>query len=112
MGGELVERTASGTTQNAQNEEGKVMNKWSPYMASMYRSDRPPPLGTLDVQKVEDMAREKLKDYKGARSLQVGIAYMHVLSFPILQMRFGMSMGAPGLALHTVPIVLLSTNIG
>ncbi|KIY52021.1 oxidoreductase [Fistulina hepatica ATCC 64428] len=40
---------------------------WSSYMESIYRSGKPPkPLGTVDFKEIEEMARQKLKDYPGA----------------------------------------------
>ena len=40
-------------------------NKWTSFMTMMYMTPRPPALGTVDVQKIEDMAKEKLKDRPG-----------------------------------------------
>ena len=39
---------------------------WSDYMSECYHSRRPPAIGTVDVNKVEQAAREKLKDRQGA----------------------------------------------
>ena len=39
---------------------------WSDYMSECYHSRRPPAIGTVDVKKVEQAAREKLKDRQGA----------------------------------------------
>ncbi|KAH8835931.1 oxidoreductase [Flagelloscypha sp. PMI_526] len=40
---------------------------WSGYMAELYASRRPPqPLGTVSPEKIEAMAKEKLKDYGGS----------------------------------------------
>jgi hypothetical protein len=38
----------------------QARNKWSAYMFEMYKSRKPPVLGTVDVQKIEDLAREKM----------------------------------------------------
>ena len=46
------------TNKAAENEETR--NKWSAYMFELYKSRRPPVLGTVDVQKIEDLAREKM----------------------------------------------------
>ena len=40
------------------NEEKK--NRWTEYMFDLYRSRKPPVLGTVDVQTIEDLAREKM----------------------------------------------------
>lgn len=40
--------------------------KWSSYMSELYASRKPPILGTVDVKKVEEKAREKMKDSLGA----------------------------------------------
>ena len=44
---------------------------WSDYMSEGYHSRRPPAIGTVDVKKVEDAAREKLKDRQGAFRFQL-----------------------------------------
>lgn len=38
---------------------------WSSYMLSIYRSKKPPPLGTVNMEEIEQQAREKLKDRRG-----------------------------------------------
>lgn len=55
-----VQHTSIGT--HSDSVDDKNFNKWSGYMVMMYMIPRPPPLGSVDVQKVENMAREKLKD--------------------------------------------------
>ncbi|PPQ84734.1 hypothetical protein CVT26_014744, partial [Gymnopilus dilepis] len=42
-------------------------NPWSSYMLEIYKSRKgPEPLGTVDFDEIEAMAKEKLKDYGGA----------------------------------------------
>ncbi|KIY52489.1 oxidoreductase [Fistulina hepatica ATCC 64428] len=46
--------------------DGSKDAPWSSYMESIYRSGKPPkPLGTVDFKEIEEMARQKLKDYPG-----------------------------------------------
>lgn len=40
-------------------------NKWTSFMTMIYMTPRPPALGTVDIVKIENMAREKLKDRPG-----------------------------------------------
>lgn len=42
---------------------------WSKYMLDLYTSRRPPPLGTLYIQEIEELARHKLKDRTGLSTL-------------------------------------------
>ena len=42
------------------NTEGSKKNRWTEYMFDLYRSRKPPVLGTVDVQTIEDLAREKM----------------------------------------------------
>ena len=44
---------------------------WSDYMNECYHGRRPPAIGTVDVKKVEEAAREKLKDRQGASRFQL-----------------------------------------
>ena len=37
-------------------------NKWVAWLSEMYSSGKPPVLGTVDIQEIEDKAREVLKD--------------------------------------------------
>ena len=39
---------------------------WSDYMSECYHSRMPPKIGSVDVKKIEQAAREKLKDRQGA----------------------------------------------
>ncbi|KAI9066013.1 FMN-dependent alpha-hydroxy acid dehydrogenase [Trametes sanguinea] len=49
---------------NASNAPAPKM--WSKFMRDSYLSRAPPPTGTVDFQKIEDAAREKLKDRQDA----------------------------------------------
>lgn len=43
-------------------EESDSSNLWSTYMTECYVNRKPPPLTTFAVDKIEQLAREKLKD--------------------------------------------------
>ncbi len=45
---------------------GSAPGKWSAYMRDLFRTRQPPPLGSVDPDKIEAAAREKLKDSPGA----------------------------------------------
>ena len=42
--------------------------EWSGFLREVYVSRKPPVTGTVDVKKLEGLAREKLKDRQGASS--------------------------------------------
>lgn len=44
---------------------GSAPGKWSAYMRDLFRTRQPPPLGSVDPDKIEAAAREKLKDSPG-----------------------------------------------
>ncbi|KAH8119412.1 FMN-dependent alpha-hydroxy acid dehydrogenase [Phellopilus nigrolimitatus] len=41
-------------------------NHWSAFMLSIYKERRPPALSTVEVKRIEELAREKLKDHMDA----------------------------------------------
>lgn len=43
-------------------DESTNINKWSAYMFDIYSSRSPPALGSVSVQKVEEMARKKMEE--------------------------------------------------
>ncbi|XP_006462481.1 hypothetical protein AGABI2DRAFT_119340 [Agaricus bisporus var. bisporus H97] len=48
-------------------DPSSTSNKWSQYMIGIYMSRRgPQPLGTVEYDKIEQRAQDKLKDYPGA----------------------------------------------
>lgn len=56
----MADSIHTGEAEDSSNDH-KPKNKWSAYMFDMYKSRLPPVLGTVDVQKIEDLAREKLE---------------------------------------------------
>ncbi|KAI8986151.1 FMN-dependent alpha-hydroxy acid dehydrogenase [Trametes punicea] len=48
--------------------------RWSGYMRELFATRRPPPLGTVDPDKIEAAAREKLKDSPGSFNFVFGNA--------------------------------------
>ena len=62
MTGEQMEHTAIGTNPDTVKDE--KFNQWTGFMFSIYREHKLP-VTTLDVKKLEDKARDKLKDYPG-----------------------------------------------
>jgi len=57
-----LQHNSIGTQSQSESAQDKDFNKWSGFMVMMYNTPRPPTLGSVDIKKVEDMAREKLKD--------------------------------------------------
>ncbi len=60
-----LQHTSIGTQSQSESAQDRDFNKWSGFMVMMYNTPRPPALGSVDIKKVEDMAREKLKDRPG-----------------------------------------------
>lgn len=44
---------------------GAALGRWSGYMRELFSSRQPPPLGSVDPDKIEQLAREKLRDHSG-----------------------------------------------
>ncbi|OSC98028.1 FMN-dependent alpha-hydroxy acid dehydrogenase [Trametes coccinea BRFM310] len=53
---------------------GSAPGRWSGYMRELFASRRPPPLGSVDPDKIEAAAREKLKDSPGSFTFVFGNA--------------------------------------
>ncbi|KAL1937793.1 hypothetical protein VTO73DRAFT_12812 [Trametes versicolor] len=53
---------------------GSAPGRWSGYMRELFASRRPPPLGSVDPDKIEAAAREKLKDSPGSFAFVFGNA--------------------------------------
>ncbi|RPD56619.1 FMN-dependent alpha-hydroxy acid dehydrogenase [Lentinus tigrinus ALCF2SS1-7] len=53
---------------------GSAPGKWSAYMRDLFRTRQPPPLGSVDPDKIEAAAREKLKDSPGSFNFVFGYA--------------------------------------
>ncbi len=60
------------STVNGQDQRfyGASVGRWSGYVRELFSSPNGPPLGSVDVDKIEEAAREKLKDSPGM-SLQL-----------------------------------------
>ena len=59
---EIAMSAMSGETETSY---GSAPGKWSAYMRDLFRTRQPPPLGSVDPDKIEAAAREKLKDSPG-----------------------------------------------
>lgn len=62
--------TSIGTDPKSLSESSNT-NRWSTFMFEAYGYRRTPILGSVDIKKVEDAAREKMKDRMGEYHLTI-----------------------------------------
>ncbi|KAI0770659.1 FMN-dependent alpha-hydroxy acid dehydrogenase [Fomes fomentarius] len=53
---------------------GAALGRWSGYMRELFSSRQPPPLGSVDPDKIEQLARERLRDHSGSFNFVFGNA--------------------------------------
>ncbi|KAI0823970.1 FMN-dependent alpha-hydroxy acid dehydrogenase [Trametes gibbosa] len=58
--------SAPSTTAEEPKSYGSAPGRWSGYMRELFASRRPPPLGSVDPEKIKSAAQEKLKDSPAA----------------------------------------------